>query len=248
MPNFWNVVNKVIEDADVLLLLLDARMIEQTRNKEIENKVKKANKPLIYVLTKCDLVDKEIVEKQKKTLKPCVFISAKNHHGTTMLRDRILIEATRAYPQFKKTNVGVLGYPNVGKSSLINAMKGKHSASTSSSSGHTKGLQKVRADNRIVFLDTPGVIPYKEKDTAKHTIIGSIDYAKCKDPDLIVLELMESFPGKIEAHYQEDQREDQEEIIEQIALKKNILKKGGEADIQRAARMIIKDWQKGEIQ
>ena len=91
MANFWQLVNKVIREADVLLLLLDARLVEKTRNMEIEDKVRKAGKVLIYVITKSDLVDKQDVEKYKKTLKPCVFVSAVKHHGTTILRERILI-------------------------------------------------------------------------------------------------------------------------------------------------------------
>ncbi len=243
MKKFWTAVNKVISTADILLLLLDARLIEETRNKEIEDKVKKAGKPLIYVITKSDLVDKSKLEKYKKKIRPCAFISAKLYQGTNKLRERILIEGSRAYRK-EKFRVGVLGYPNVGKSSLINAMKGSRSASTSSASGHTKGVQNIKADNRIMFIDTPGVIPYKEKDTLKHASIGTIDYNKAKDPDLIVLDLVKKFPGKIESHYKINSEDD---IIEEIALKRNLLKKGGEADIMRAARQILKDWQEGKI-
>jgi len=238
MKNFWKIVNDVIRQADILLLLLDARLVDETRNKEVEDKVRVEGKPLIYVVTKSDLVGKEEAEKYKKILKPCVFVSAKEFLGTTKLRERILIEA-----KVKEPKVGVLGYPNVGKSSLINAMKGKHSASTSSLSGHTKGVQMIRADSRIIFLDTPGVIPYKEKDEIKHIMIGTIDYNKVKEPDLVVMELMERFPGKIEERFGAAVKDDKEETIEEIARNRNILKRKGELDIQRTSRMILKEWQ-----
>jgi ribosome biogenesis GTPase A len=247
MKNFWNIVNKVIHNSDVLLLLLDARLVEETRNKEIEDKVKKSNKPLIYVITKCDLVDKNILMKLKKQIKPCVFVSAKEFLGTTILREKILVESKKAYKEKEVITVGVLGYPNVGKSSLINALKGRHSAPTSSMSGFTKGVHRIKADNRIYFLDTPGVIPYKEKDPIKHTIIGTIDFNKSKDPDLAVMGLMEKYPGKIESFFGIDVIEDKEEEIEMIARKRNILKKGGVPDIMRMARMILREWQKGAI-
>ena len=250
--NFWKVVNQVIEDADVLLLLLDARLVEKTRNKEIEEKVKKAGKTLIFVVTKSDLANKNDVEKYKKQLKPCVFVSAIKHHGTTMLRERILIEASKAKVGYKVVRVGILGYPNVGKSTLLNALSGRKAAKTSSMSGYTKGVQKVRADTRIILLDTPGVIPYKEKDDAKHAFIGTQDHTKIKDPDVIAMKLMEEFPGLIEKHYGIGKSdvtdfEDKEEVLEVIALKKNLMKKGNNADIDRVSKMILKDWQEGKI-
>ena len=245
MPQFWKVVNDVIKDADVLLLLLDARLIYETMNAEIENKVRKAGKPLIYVITKSDLADKNVIEKWKRQIKPCVFVSAKEYHGLKMLRNRILIEGKRNLVD--KVTVGVLGYPNVGKSSLINSMRGRKSAPTSILSGYTKGLQKIKSDNKITFLDTPGVIPYQEKDEVKHSLIGTIDFTKTREPDMIVMELMGKFPGKIEAFYDVAQDEDPELTIEHIAMKNNVLKKGGKLDIMRMSRMILKDWQKGVI-
>jgi ribosome biogenesis GTPase A len=250
MANFWELVNRVIRDADVILLLLDARLVEKTRNEEIEDKVRKAGKVLIYVITKSDLVDKQDVEKYKKTLKPCVFVSAVKHHGTTILRERILIEAHKAKVEEDKRGlikVGVLGYPNVGKSTLINALSGKRAAPTSSISGYTKGVQNVKADNRIVLIDTPGVIPYLEKDLSKHAAIGTIDYSKIKDPDVTIMDLMIEFPGKIERYCGVEVSDDKEETLEKIATKRNLLMKGSRPDVIRAAKILLKDWQEGKI-
>ncbi len=243
--SYWKIVNQVIEQSDILLLLLDARLMDETRNEEVEDKVRSAKKPLIYVITKCDLVDKKLMD--QITLHPSVFVSAKDHHGTTLLRERILIEGQKAYKNQEVFTVGVLGYPNVGKSSLINALKGKKAAPTSSVSGFTTGVRKVKMDNRIMFLDTPGVVPYREKNESKHAFIGTLEFNQVENPDVVVVEFMEKYPGKIEAHYGVETSSDFEETLAAIAKKKNLLKKGAELDIERTAKMILKEWQTGKI-
>lgn len=247
MTSYWDLVDKVIWDSDVVILLLDARLVQETRNREIEEKVRSLGKPLIYVLTKCDLVSKEEASGWKKKLKPCVFVSAREHHGTGKLRERILIEASRVGAKKKTVKVGVLGYPNVGKSSLVNMMKGKRSAPISPRSGFTRGIQKVRADKRVLFLDTPGVIPYHENDNVKHGMIGTRDFSSSGDQDLAAIGLMRRFPGKVERHFGVKRGKDKERTLEEIAIKKNLLMKGGKPDLERAARLILRAWQKGEI-
>lgn len=247
MANFWRIVNDTIGKADILLLLLDARLVEETRHMEIEEKVRDSGKALIYVVTKSDLVEKKSAEKWKRVLRPCVFVSAKKRFGTTILRETILMEVKRRGIEKRPVVVGVLGYPNVGKSNLINAMAGRSAAGTSALSGYTKGTQRIRADNRIVVLDTPGVIPMDDKDRVMHTITGTIDFTKTKEPDMAAMELIRRFPGKIERHYGVEEKDDREQTIADIAIKNKMLRKGGGPDIDRASRKILKDWQAGEI-
>ncbi|RJQ16944.1 GTPase RsgA [Candidatus Woesearchaeota archaeon] len=246
MASYWKIIHEVLRKADILLMVLDARMVSETRNLEIEEKVQQTGKPYLYVINKADLIDIQTAKAYKQSIPHAVFISSKNHQGVSKLREKIQVYAARAnlHEQIK---VGVLGYPNVGKSSIINALSGKHGASVSALSGHTRSLKKIRATSKIMLLDTPGVIPYKENDEIKHAMIGSTDYSKEKEPDVIVMFLMEEFPRIIEKYYGVPYLDDKSDTLDAIAAKRNMKSKGGLADIQRTATMILKDWQTGKI-
>lgn len=242
MVNYWKIVNSVIREADILLEILDARLIDETRNLELEKKIETAGKKIIYVINKSDLTSQRFLEQKKKELWPCVFVSSVEHHGSKMLRELILRMTDK-----EEVTVGVVGYPNTGKSSVINMLKGKASAGTSPQSGYTRGLQKVKATNRIMLIDSPGVIPFKRDDETKLALIGSLNAAKLKDPDIDAMTLIESLHGAVESYYGIEPGEDSEESLERIALKKGKLKKGGKPDIMLTARLIIQDWQRGKI-
>ena len=89
--SFWKQVNNVIDDSDIVLLVLDARMVKDTRNKEIEDKVKERKKSIIYVIIKFDLADDSVKFRYKNRLKPVVFVSSKEYTGVSELKERILI-------------------------------------------------------------------------------------------------------------------------------------------------------------
>lgn len=239
--NYWDIVDHVIYEADIVLEILDARFPELTRNQEVEDKVARQSKQLIFVMNKCDLVSQQYCEDWKRKLKSAVFISSKLHQGTKMLRDEIL-----KYAKSEKVVVGVVGYPNVGKSSVINVMKGRASAKTSSMSGLTRALQKIKITNRIMMLDTPGVLPYHEKDRAKHTLIGAISPEHIKDAEGVAMELIDLLQGKIEAHYGVN-GDDSYDVLCNIAKKMNRMRKGNEPDTETTARMLLKSWQEGTI-
>ncbi|MBW2995522.1 50S ribosome-binding GTPase [Candidatus Woesearchaeota archaeon] len=240
--SFWKVVNQIIRESDIVLEVLDARFIEETRNEEIEFKCQQLGKKVIYVINKSDLVSKNELTDAKKSLNPCVFMSAKLHQGTSILRTMILKIGDK--PQIK---VGVLGYPNTGKSSLINALKGKKSARTSPLSGFTKGMQWIRINPRILMIDSPGVVPFGEKHELKHVLIATTDYSSVKEPDLLAMDLIKIYKGRIERHYGVNPGKNAQQTLEEIALKHRKLMKGGLPDAETMARIIIKDWQAGKI-
>ena len=250
MCGYHVMVADVISRADILLEVLDARFPDETRNSEVERDVARSGKPLILVLNKCDLVPKDLLEKTKSRLSkiaPTVFVSCRKRHGTTMLLHAIL-----RYTDIKGRDilVGVLGYPNTGKSTVINVLAGRHSAGTSSISGYTRGVQMVRAGAHIMLLDTPGVIPFDEWNEHIQGVLGVKDATNIKDPVGVAMKIIERFPADnrapLESFY--DVRLeglDSYDALLAIGRKCNFLKKKAEVDETRTAVRLINDWQKG---
>jgi len=247
MASYWKVVNVVIHEADVLLLVLDARQPYDTINKELVDKARLNKKPLIYVITKADLIDRSLANSSMVKLEPVVFVSGKTGVGMSQLYKEIFSQAKASGCMKGMVKVGVLGYPNVGKSSLINAMKGEYVAKTSGLSSYTRNTQMVRAKNRVMVIDTPGVIPTDRKNYMKSAMIGSLDFTHVREPVEVVIGLMKKYSGKLERFYGVEHTGDYEETIDSIAMKKKIVHKGGAPDKIRISRMILADWHKGII-
>lgn len=239
MANYMDVVEKVINKSDIVLLVVDARRIQKSMNKELEEKIKKQKKKYLYVINKCDLLTK--AEQKKISMRNSIQISAKEHWGTMRLLRKINDMA-----KGENAVIGIVGYPNTGKSTIINALKGRRSAGTSSESGFTKGMQKIRVTKNLMMFDTPGVFSLSSK-AIDHLIIGAKKIDKIKDPELAVMELIEELDGRIERYFGVRKNKDPEKTIEDIALKKHILKKGGVPDTIRMAKEILVLWQKGKI-
>ena len=248
-----SIINKVIEEADIILEVLDSRFIEKTRNPEMEKRVKKSGKVLIYVFNKSDLVNinKIKLNVELENLKPNLFFSSKERSGYVNLKRVIKIESKKLKQEF--VNIGIVGYPNTGKSSLINYITGKSATGTSSEAGYTKGIQKIKLSKGLYLIDTPGIIPILEKSSTsiknlvKQSQIGAVTWGKAKDPELVVDRLMKEYPGVLEKHYKIDVEMDSEILIEKLGKKLNYLKKGNLVDEVRTAKQILKDWQEGKI-
>ncbi len=250
MASYKALVKDVIKKADILLEVIDARFPDETRNSEVEREIIRLNKPFIIVINKSDLVSREKLEKTKARLSriaPVIFVSSKDRSGTTMLRHQILESASM---KGKDILVGTLGYPNVGKSSVINGVTGRHRASTSPVSGHTKGVQHVDAGSRIMFIDTPGVIPFDEKDEYLQGLLGIKDVTHLKDHVGAALKIIEKVLAEnrtgLESFYNITiENETSYDVLELIGKECNFLQRKGEVDETRTATRIINDWQNG---
>ncbi len=248
---FPDILKKVIHDSDIILEILDARFPEETRNKDIEELIFQKGKQIIYILHKSDLIAK----KPRLEFYPFIYISSKQRQGIKTLRNLIKRTARKIKNPVEenKITVGVIGYPNTGKSSLINLLIGKSSAGTGHEAGFTKGIQKLKLSSGLILLDSPGVIPEKEYSNinkeaiAKYAKINARSYTQVKDPEIVISDLMKEFPESFEEHYKIQANGDSEILIEEIGKKLGFLKKGGIVDEDKTARQILKDWQDGKI-
>lgn len=251
---FPALVLKLLDSCEIILEVLDARFVHETRNIQLENLIKQKNKQIIYVINKFDLVSKEKLKKEleKEEIYPYCLVSCKERRGSRELRDRIKIEAKK-YPQLPRVNIGVIGYPNTGKSSIINLLAGRASAKTAPEAGFTKGIQKIRLSNNLVIIDSPGVIPeagYSAQDSKKisqQTKVSARSWDKVSQPELMVHELMRQYPEVIENYYNIQAEGNSEILIEQLGRKKKFLLPQNQVDTDRTSRLIIRDWQEGKI-
>jgi ribosome biogenesis GTPase A len=269
---YWDVIKRIITESDLVLEVLDSRLVELSRNEEVERLIKEVGRPMVFVINKCDLVSKESLKKQVKELKKqgdVIFISTKKKGGSKVLlyqiqkvfkkygKREIPVKdkfAPKSQYRVAKANivVGILGYPNVGKSSIINALAHKKKVKVSKKSGTTHGIHWINVTKDIKILDSPGVIPLKKDDEIRYGLIGARDTEALKNPELVAHAVIKLFLKKnkkeLERFYNiEITNNDVEEIVEQLSLKKGFLLKGGKADKHRLVMIIVRDWQQGRL-
>ncbi len=238
---FFKAVEKVIQEADILLYLLDARFPNK-RNRQVEGLIREKKKQIIFVFTKYDLVaDRNFPIPDLKS--PFVLVSATTYYGMGKLKERLIIECRRLNKKVPK--VGVLGYPNIGKSSLINALKGTASASISPEPGHTKGKQYLWTKH-FMLIDSPGVIPYSEEEEPAHVLMGALPISN-EQVEPAAFEIIKKHPKSVENAFTISVTRDVQETLERIAFAKKLLLSGGRPDTLRAAQMLVKLFQKGKL-
>ncbi|KAI1043260.1 hypothetical protein LB505_010945 [Fusarium chuoi] len=181
------VFKQVVEQADVVLYVLDARDPEGTRSREVERQIMAAaagGKRLILVINKVDLIPPKVLRdwliylrRYFPTLPLRASGAAPNAHTfnhrdlTVQSTSATLFKALKSFAasrQLKRAvSVGVIGYPNVGKSSVINALLSRMSGKGGSSSkacpagaeaGVTTSIRSVKIDSKLTLLDSPGVV------------------------------------------------------------------------------------------
>ncbi|ACB06961.1 GTPase RsgA [Candidatus Korarchaeum cryptofilum] len=237
-------IKGAMSKANLILEVLDARDPWTTRSRKVEEMASSMGKKVILVMNKSDLVPREVLDEwvevfRKEGLK-ATYISARERMGTMKLRRFIKREA----PEFPAV-VLVVGFPKVGKSSIINVLKGRSSASTSpipGNPGYTRSFQLFRIERKLYLVDSPGIIPI-EGGPLEMAIRGCPP-EKLNNPIEAASSLIEralrADPSAIKRAYGIE-GSDPLSIIEELARKRGWVS-GGELRVEEAARQIIRDY------
>ena len=171
-------LREVISKSDVIIQVLDARDPEGTRSRKIEKEaVQVHGKKLVLVLNKIDLVPKENVEawlahlrrsfptlpfkSSTQSQRNNLSSSGNSSHtptGASSTSPAPLLTLLKNYSRAGSLTVGVIGFPNVGKSSLINTLKRSKACGVAPTPGYTKEVQLISLDGHLKILDCPGVV------------------------------------------------------------------------------------------
>jgi len=275
---YYKEFRKVVEAADVVLQVLDARDPLGSRCREVEQAVMaggKSGKRLVLVLNKADLVPRENLQawiKYLRTEYPTIAFKASTQQSTKLGHAKInmkqieqqlttskcvgadtLLALLGNYCRNKdiKTSirVGVVGMPNVGKSSLINSLKRTKACNVGATPGVTKSMQEVQLDSKVKLLDSPGlVMAGGNRNDASVALRNAIKVENLDDPITPVLAILDRVPRThLMVQYSLGHFKDCSEFLALLAIQMGKLKRGGIPDREKAARILLGDWNSGKI-
>jgi len=163
-----------------------------------------------------------------------------------------LINLLRQYAKLhqdkKNISVGVIGYPNVGKSSIINTLKKKKVCKTAPVPGETKIWQYITLMRRIFLIDCPGVVVEVGDSETDIVLKGVVRAERLPDPTEFVAPILEKVKIQyIKSQYGISEWADPVDFMTQLARKQGRLLKEGEPDLHTVAVNIINDWQRGKL-
>ena len=251
----WGELFKVIDSSDVIVHLLDARNPLGTRCRNVEEYVRNnaPHKHLIFLLNKCDLIPVSMASKWVKILSKERPTLAFHASITNPFGKGSLINLFRQYSKLhadkKQISVGFIGYPNTGKSSVINALRKKAVCSVAPIPGQTKIWQYVTLMKRIYLIDCPGVVPTATEDSETEIVLkGVVRIENIKNPEEHIQAILDKVkPEYIIKTYDIVEWTDSLDFLEKFARKSGKLLKGGEPDISTSAKMVLNDWLRGRI-
>eukprot|EP01114_Cavostelium_apophysatum_P014136 TRINITY_DN3586_c0_g1_i1.p1 TRINITY_DN3586_c0_g1~~TRINITY_DN3586_c0_g1_i1.p1 ORF type:complete len:602 (-),score=241.89 TRINITY_DN3586_c0_g1_i1:30-1835(-) len=276
---YFKEFKKIVEQADVVLEVLDARDPLGCRCPDVEQKIlaKDPNKKIILVLNKIDLIPKDNVEQWLKYLRneyPTIAFKCStqtqkrnlSQHGGSAINGpdhvlesseclgaetllQLLKNYTRSQNMKTSLSVGIIGYPNVGKSSLINSLKRTRAVGVGATPGFTKTVQAIHLDKNIKLLDCPGIVFGNTNNSDNDIILrNAVRIEQIPDPvEPVETIIKRAKPEQMMEIYKVAKFSTTTEFLLHIANKRGKLGKGGVADLKAAARSVLQDWNAGKI-
>lgn len=248
---------------DFIIELLDARAPRSSTNPDFERLY--ANKTRLIVLTKSDFADETITEEWIYFLKrqghPAIEVNCLDNRSVNRAKSWVnsfCEEKRQEYKRKKGINktirAMVVGIPNVGKSTFINALSGGRRAKVGDRPGVTRGKQWIGVNPYFELLDTPGVLWPKLDDRQvafNLSYIGSIR-DEIIDFEQLAIKFIDTmitmYPDSISKYYDlGDIDKPSIEILYYICERRGWLKAGGELNIEMGAKQIIRDFQQGKL-
>ncbi|GFE53842.1 nucleolar GTP-binding protein 2 [Babesia ovis] len=250
----WGELYKVIDCSDVIVQVIDARNPMGTRCHRLEKYIRenKQSKVLLLLLNKCDLVPTWVTAAWIKHLNRTLPTVAFHASVTKPFGKNTLIQLLKQYSQLMKDrkhfSVGFIGYPNVGKSSVINTLKGEKNCKAAPIPGETRVWQYVSLTKRIHLIDCPGVTPIEDSDETDRLLKGVVRVERISDPENYIGRVIEIISRDVLIHrYGIRDDFDSENFLDLVAEKFGKFLKGRVPDVSTAARIVLYDFQRGRL-
>lgn len=250
----WNELYKVIDSSDVLLYVLDSRNPMGTRSSVVEKYLKKekSHKHLVFIINKVDLVPTwvtkmwvSLLSREYPTM--AMHASMKNPFGKGALI-QLLRQFSVLHKDLKQVSVGIIGYPNVGKSSVINTLRKKKVCKVAPIAGETKVWQYITLMKRIYLIDCPGVVYNQEETDTELLLKGAVRVENIPHPDQHIDQVLKCVNNyALSRIYDISEWTDATDFLEKLAFRTGKLFKKAEPDVNAVARMVLNDFQRGRL-
>ena len=251
-------IGERIKDIDVVIEMLDARLPGSSANPMLAELIK--GKPALKVLSKQDLADPARTALWLAHYNALPGVKAIGLDTSMTSPAKALIEACQQLApnrggMVKPMRVLICGIPNVGKSTLINTLKGKRAAKTGDEAGVTKLEQRITLADDFYLYDTPGVLWPRiivAQSGYNLAVSGAIG-VNAFDEEEVALELLNylipHYPQALHARYKVNEvpSHSDEQLLEAIGRQRGAVQSGGRVNTAKAADIVIHDFRSGAL-